>query len=112
MRGKIERLIGCGISKLRVCGLACARVGEREADLPGLFRRRLIRHFHREFQLVAFAQKARRIRLHHDVLCCHQLVFEIAAAQIPIVGKAHEAPCRQRFRHRELHRHRAILACE
>ena len=62
----------------------------------------LVGNFHRELDRIAFANESRRVRLHHQIFCRDRFPFEEARAQIAIVGKTHEAPLRERFRHREL----------
>ena len=109
-RGHLEIQIRLRIFKLRIHRLACARIREREPHRALLARRRLVGHLHRELQRIALAQKARRIRLHHDLLRRDRLVLDEPRAQIAVVREAHEFPSRQRLGHGELHRHRAVLA--
>ena len=61
-----------------------------------------------ELEHVAFAQEARRVGLHHQVLGGDGLVFEETGAELPVMGEAQEPPGRERLGHGEGHAHDAV----
>ena len=109
LSGYGEFLIEIGVTELVVHTVVGKRVGEGEAYFArGLFVGH-IGDLHSELELIALAQEARRVGLHHDVLGGNRAAAEEAATQFVIVCEAHKLPLGECLRHREFQSHFAFF---
>jgi len=97
------------IAEKFVGGLIAGGFVESEPDFSELADGALVRDFDGEFEQIAFAHESRRIGLHHQILGCDGLALQKAGTQTFVMREAEEFPLRERFGHRELELHLAVV---